>query len=68
MRKSSARAFYQTYTAIALKLGISKSAVCQWPDRVPIARAFQLEHDSNGGVKVDKTLYPGKKMTRFVVF
>jgi transcriptional regulator with XRE-family HTH domain len=60
MKKIDVYQHYKTLPRIAKALGISKSAVSQWPDIVPEGSAYKLEVLTKGRLTVDRTLY-GKR-------
>lgn len=43
--------------AIARALGITRSAVCQWKERVPLRMALKLESLTGGALRVDRGAY-----------
>ncbi|WP_345845654.1 Cro/CI family transcriptional regulator [Shewanella algae] len=53
MKTSMAIDHFETATALANALGITKSSVSQWGDNVPPLRAYQLERITNGQLKAD---------------
>jgi DNA-binding transcriptional regulator YdaS (Cro superfamily) len=44
-------------TATAKALGITKSAVSQWPKLVPLGRAYQIQAVTAGALSVDAASY-----------
>ena len=58
MRKSDVKAHFGTLEAIAQAIGLSKSAVGQWPERVPQGSAYKLQFVTGGILQVDPSMYP----------
>jgi transcriptional regulator with XRE-family HTH domain len=58
MRKSDVQAHFGTLEAIAQAIGVSKSAVGQWPERVPQGSAYKLQFVTGGILRVDPAMYP----------
>ncbi|WP_339617224.1 Cro/CI family transcriptional regulator [uncultured Gilvimarinus sp.] len=52
MTKTEVLAHYKTGKAVAEALGLSESAVSQWPEVIPRLRAFELERITQGALKV----------------
>ncbi|NJI85524.1 Cro/CI family transcriptional regulator [Shewanella sp. Iso12] len=61
MKTSMAIAHFETATALAKALGITKSSVSQWGEHVPPLRAYQLERITNGQLKTDDALNDGEQ-------
>lgn len=61
MNKSEATAFFNTQREIALLLGVTEQAVSQWGDIIPEGAALKLEKLTNGKLKYDASLYPGRR-------
>jgi hypothetical protein len=57
MRKSAAIAHYGSPAAIAKVLGISRTAVHNWGERVPLASARALEILTGAALFVDESMY-----------
>jgi DNA-binding transcriptional regulator YdaS (Cro superfamily) len=57
MRKSDVLLFFKNGSKTARALGITKSAVSQWPDTIPEAMAYRAQAASKGKLKVDPTVY-----------
>lgn len=53
MTRSEAISYYGSQAKLAAALGIKRQAVNQWPDKIPIGRAYQLEVITNGALKVN---------------
>ncbi|MFT6987811.1 MAG: DNA-binding transcriptional regulator YdaS (Cro superfamily) [Psychromonas sp.] len=53
MKKSTAITYFGNATNLAKAIGINPSAVYQWPEKIPRGRAFELQHLTNGELKVD---------------
>lgn len=62
MLKSDVKAHFGTLEAIAQAIGVSKSAVGQWPERVPQGSAYKLQFVTGGKLQVDPAMYP--KLTK----
>jgi DNA-binding transcriptional regulator YdaS (Cro superfamily) len=58
MRKTDAIAHFGKQAAIAAKLNLSRAAVSNWGDVVPLESARALEILSEGKCRVDESLYP----------
>lgn len=59
MRKSDVLAhFDNSVQATADALGITRSAVHQWPEIVPEGSAYKLQVITGGRLRVDPSLYP----------
>jgi len=50
--------FDHSPVAVARALGITRSAVNQWPDVVPLKSALKLEAVTGGSLRVDMEMYP----------
>lgn len=57
MLKSTVKSHFKSLSAIAKVLGITKSAVSQWPERVPERSAYKLQIRTHGKLRVDTALY-----------
>jgi DNA-binding transcriptional regulator YdaS (Cro superfamily) len=57
MKKSDVRKYFKTLYAVAEVLGISPSAVSQWPEIIPQGAAYKLQFITGGRLVVDQTLY-----------
>ena len=44
-------------TKLAEALGLTKAAVSQWGDTVPLLRAYQIERLTNGELKVQEPVF-----------
>lgn len=49
----------------AKALGISKSAVFQWPELVPRGSAYKVQVITSGALQVNPELYPPKRKPGF---
>lgn len=58
MLKTDVRAHFGTLEAIAKAIGITKSAVSQWPKVIPQGPAYKLQFVTGGILRVDPALYP----------
>lgn len=62
MRKADAVAYFETQQKLADALGISQGSMSSWnPERIPLARALQVEKLTDGALRVDMTLYTPNK-------
>lgn len=59
MKKAAAIAHFGTVVRVAEALGITKGAVSQWGEIVPLESAVALEIASGRALKIDRTKYPG---------
>lgn len=58
MNKADVLAHYENnHTKVAEAIGITRSAVSQWSDRVPLLAALELERVTKGKLRVDMRLY-----------
>jgi DNA-binding transcriptional regulator YdaS (Cro superfamily) len=64
MRKVDVKKHFKSYNAAAKALGISRSAVHQWPDRVPQGAAYKLQVITGGRLQVRAEMYPSQAGTR----
>jgi hypothetical protein len=60
MRTSDAVTYFDGRRALAERLGISTQAVAKWGDAVPEGAAYKLQILTNGRLRVDPALYPGR--------
>lgn len=60
MKTDDAIHYFGTAAAVARALQISKSAVSQWGELVPLATAARLERITNGALELDLNAYPRK--------
>jgi DNA-binding transcriptional regulator YdaS (Cro superfamily) len=63
MDKLAAVNHFGTQQKLAEALGISQGSMSSWnPDRIPLARALQIEKMTKGKLRVDMSLYqrPGR--------
>jgi hypothetical protein len=49
--------FHDSPVAVARALGITRSAVHQWPELVPLKSALRLQAITNGVLSVDMAVY-----------
>jgi DNA-binding transcriptional regulator YdaS (Cro superfamily) len=61
MTKAEALKFFGGAKATAKALGINRSAVNQWKQRVPLLRQQQIERLSNGLLKADDIPMPHRR-------
>jgi DNA-binding transcriptional regulator YdaS (Cro superfamily) len=59
--QSALRHFGYNQSEIARALGVTQSAISQWPDVVPIDSALAVQVATGGKVAVDYALYPRLK-------
>jgi hypothetical protein len=57
MLKTTVKRHFGSLEAIAQALGITKSAVSQWPERVPEGAAYKLQFITGGKLRVNQSLY-----------
>tara|TARA_R110002033_G_scaffold102085_2_gene150058 strand:- start:17 stop:202 length:186 start_codon:yes stop_codon:yes gene_type:complete len=53
MKTKDAILYFGSKSQLAKNLGLTKSAVSQWPDDVPELRAYQIERLTKGKLKAD---------------
>lgn len=53
-------AHFGSKSATARALGITRSAISQWGELVPLATAARLERITNGALELDLNAYPRK--------
>ena len=53
MTKQSAIDFFGSAAELARVLGVSKAAISQWGEQVPMRRQFEIEHVSGGALRAD---------------
>lgn len=61
MLKRDVKRHFGSLEAIAQALGITKSAVSQWPERVPQGAAYKLQFITSGKLRVNPALYERKR-------
>ena len=44
-------------TAVAAAIGLTKSAVSQWPELIPLKSAIKLQAATHGALTLDMSLY-----------
>ena len=52
MKKSEVIEYFGNVDKTAMALGITKGAVSQWSETIPMRRAYEVERISNGKLKV----------------
>jgi predicted transcriptional regulator len=57
MLKTTVKRHFGSLEAVAQALGITKSAVSQWPDRVPEGAAYKLQFITGGKLRVEQAMY-----------
>lgn len=55
MKKNDVISHFGNATKAANALGVTKSAISQWPETIPRLRAFEIERITNGELKADFT-------------
>lgn len=58
MKKSDLIEHFGTQNAVAEALGITKSAVSQWEERIPEGMAYKAQVITGGKLRVDPSQYP----------
>lgn len=53
MKKEYVIAYFGTLTKAAIALGVTKSAISQWPDEIPQRRAYEVEKLTKGKLKAE---------------
>lgn len=53
MKTKDAILYFGSKSQLAQNLGLTKSAISQWPDDVPELRAYQIERLTMGKLKAD---------------
>ena len=51
MKTKDAISYFGNKSSLAKALELSKSAISQWPEKVPELRAYQIEHLTQGKLK-----------------
>lgn len=65
MRKTDVLAHFGcSQIAVARALNITKSAVSQWPDLIPLKSALRLQALTGGALSVDMSLYQLPELPR----
>lgn len=64
MLTETAISYFKTQAAVARALDISRAAVAKWGRVVPEGSAYKLESVTNGGLKVDATLYSAGQISK----
>lgn len=58
MRKADVLAYWNgNGAAVARAIGVTRSAVQQWPEIIPEAMAYRVQDASNGDLPVDPLVY-----------
>ena len=55
MKTSNVLYYFKNKVNIGKALGISKSAISQWGENVPVRRAYELERITNGALSYNYT-------------
>jgi DNA-binding transcriptional regulator YdaS (Cro superfamily) len=55
MNKTDVIKHFGSKSAVARALGITPQAVYDWPEKIPIGRAFQIQVLTNGKLKVQQS-------------
>lgn len=53
LKKKTAIAHFGSISKLADALNIKPQAISQWGDRVPEGRAYQIQHITNGALKIE---------------
>jgi len=61
MRKEIVLKFFGSGAEVARRLDIDRAAVSQWPEVVPMGRAYQIQALTDGALQVDPALYEKDK-------
>lgn len=61
MKKSDVIAYFGNQSRTAKALGITRQAVCRWPEIIPLAAAARVERASAGKLKLDLAEYRPKR-------
>ena len=56
MNKTQAVKYFGSQVKVGAALGISSAAVCQWPERIPERRQWQIRAITEGVLEVDADL------------
>lgn len=62
MKKNDVISHFGTMTKAAEALGLTKSAISQWPDEIPQLRAFEIERLTGGKLKAEFNHYQQAQM------
>lgn len=52
MQKADVVKFFGSLQKVAEVLGIAPASVCQWGETIPLRRAYEIEHITNGALAV----------------
>lgn len=66
VRKTEVKKHFGSLDAIARALSITKSAVSQWPERVPQGAAYKLQVITGGKLRVRAGMYSKLKQSEEV--
>jgi transcriptional regulator with XRE-family HTH domain len=64
MLKRDVKDHFGTYVAAADALGITKSAISQWPEIVPELWAYKIQAITRGRLKIDPLTYQQNSASR----
>lgn len=53
MKKIDVINFFGTQEKTAAALGLKQASVSRWDEDIPVRRAFEIEHITNGALKAD---------------
>ena len=53
--------YFDGRRALAERLGITTQAVAKWGEAVPEGSAYKLQAVTNGRLRVDPSVYPGRR-------
>jgi hypothetical protein len=61
MRTIDAVQYFNGRRTLAERLGITTQAVAKWGEAVPEGTAYKLQVVTNGRLRVDPSVYPGRR-------
>ena len=61
MRTIDAVHYFDVRLALAERRGITTQAVAKWGEAVPEGSAYKLQAVTNGRLRVDPSVYPGRR-------
>ena len=61
MKRETVFNYYGSQRKTSKNIGLTRQAVNQWPDPIPLKWALQLDYLTNGALAFDKTLYQTQK-------
>ena len=57
MKRETVFDYYGSQSKLRKNIGLTRQAVNQWPDPIPVMWALKLDYLTNGALVFDKTLY-----------